>query len=248
MATSLPTDIDATYSDDGSLGRQLHQQHHDELHAYTNQHDSAADPHGDRAASVPRALIDAKGDLLVGTGADLLARLAAGSIGHVLTVDPAEAVGLKWAAPSGGASSFIGCLLRRTANQSIPGSTLTAISWDTELTDPGGMHSPTTNPERVTIASTGYYLLAAGGYWPPDAGGGQRRLYVQNGTTTINSADVLPDSTREQSVTLTTLGYFVAGEYVRVLAYQTSSSGSLNLASASSGMSGTWLAVVKVGS
>jgi len=47
--------------------------------------------------------IDAKGDLIVGTGADAFSRLAVGATnGHVLTVDSAEATGLKYAVvPSG---------------------------------------------------------------------------------------------------------------------------------------------------
>jgi hypothetical protein len=46
---------------------------------------------------------DAKGDLAVGTGADTAARLAVGATnGHVLTIDSAEATGLKWAAAAGG--------------------------------------------------------------------------------------------------------------------------------------------------
>jgi hypothetical protein len=42
--------------------------------------------------------IDAKGDLVPGTGADTFARLAVGTNGTVLTADSAEATGLKWAA------------------------------------------------------------------------------------------------------------------------------------------------------
>lgn len=48
-------------------------------------------------------LIDAKGDLLVGTAADTAGRLAvSATAGHILTVDSAEATGLKWAAPATG--------------------------------------------------------------------------------------------------------------------------------------------------
>jgi hypothetical protein len=46
--------------------------------------------------------IDAKGDLVPGTGADTFARLAVGANGTVLTADSAEATGLKWAAAAGG--------------------------------------------------------------------------------------------------------------------------------------------------
>jgi len=41
--------------------------------------------------------IDAKGDLIGGTGADTFSRLAVGTNGQVLTADSAEATGLKWA-------------------------------------------------------------------------------------------------------------------------------------------------------
>lgn len=46
--------------------------------------------------------IDAKGDLIAGTGADAFARLAVGTNGYVLTADSAESTGIKWAAPAGG--------------------------------------------------------------------------------------------------------------------------------------------------
>lgn len=53
-------------------------------------------------ASVPKSLVDAKGDLLVGTADNTVARLAAGTDGHVLTLDSGQSTGVKWAAPSGG--------------------------------------------------------------------------------------------------------------------------------------------------
>jgi len=46
--------------------------------------------------------IDAKGDLIGGTGADTFSRLAVGANGTVLTADSAETTGLKWATPAGG--------------------------------------------------------------------------------------------------------------------------------------------------
>ena len=44
--------------------------------------------------------IDAKGDLIAGTGADAFSRLGVGSNNQVLTADSATATGLKWATPA----------------------------------------------------------------------------------------------------------------------------------------------------
>jgi hypothetical protein len=45
---------------------------------------------------------DAKGDLIVGTGADTFAKLTVGTNGHTLVADSAETTGLKWAAAATG--------------------------------------------------------------------------------------------------------------------------------------------------
>ena len=53
------------------------------------------------ADAIPETLIDAKGDLVVGTAADTAARLGVGADGQVLTADSTQASGVKWAAPAG---------------------------------------------------------------------------------------------------------------------------------------------------
>jgi hypothetical protein len=50
--------------------------------------------------------IDAKGDLVAGTGADAFSRLAVGANDTVLTAASGEATGLKWAAPAGGGANW----------------------------------------------------------------------------------------------------------------------------------------------
>ena len=52
-------------------------------------------------AEIPDTIIDAKGDLIVGTADDTAGRLAVGSNGYVLTADSTEATGLKWVATGG---------------------------------------------------------------------------------------------------------------------------------------------------
>jgi hypothetical protein len=51
--------------------------------------------------------IDAKGDLVAGTGADAFSRLAVGANDTVLTADSAEATGLKWATASSGSMTSL---------------------------------------------------------------------------------------------------------------------------------------------
>jgi hypothetical protein len=51
--------------------------------------------------------IDAKGDLVVGTGADTFSKLTVGANGTTLVADSAEATGLKWAAASSGGMTLL---------------------------------------------------------------------------------------------------------------------------------------------
>jgi hypothetical protein len=56
---------------------------------------------GDNAQNTKPKVVDAKGDLIVGTGADAAGRLAvASTAGYLLSVDSAESTGLKWIAVS----------------------------------------------------------------------------------------------------------------------------------------------------
>lgn len=64
--------------------------------AATSDFDAAGAAAAAAAASIAKSLVDAKGDLIVATAADTVARLAAGADGDVLTVDSAQAAGVKW--------------------------------------------------------------------------------------------------------------------------------------------------------
>jgi len=69
--------------------------------------------------------IDAKGDLVPGTGADTFARLAVGANDTVLTADSSTATGLKWATPSSGGMTLISTTTlsgSSTTLSSIPGT------------------------------------------------------------------------------------------------------------------------------
>jgi hypothetical protein len=47
---------------------------------------------------IPQSIVDAKGDLIVGTAADTVGRLAVGTNGYFLKADSTAGTGLAWAA------------------------------------------------------------------------------------------------------------------------------------------------------
>jgi len=123
--------------------------------------------------------IDAKGDLIAGTGADAFARLGVGTNGQVLTADSAETTGMKWAAAAGG-SSFVGAYAYITGNgYNISNNAYTEVTFDGERFDTNGFHSTTTNTNRMTVPSgkAGYYNII--GSLTYDASGtGSRQLIL----------------------------------------------------------------------
>jgi len=62
----------------------------------------------DPAGSVSKSTIDAKGDLILGSAADTVSRLAVGSNNFVLTADSSQTLGVKWAALSAASTSSAG--------------------------------------------------------------------------------------------------------------------------------------------
>jgi len=99
---------------------------------------------------------DAKGDLIVGTGADTFSRLAVGATnGMVLTVDSAEATGLKYATPAGSSGPAFRAF-RNTSVQNVSGSTWTKVELNGETFDTDSCFDSTTN-FRFTPNKAGYY-------------------------------------------------------------------------------------------
>jgi hypothetical protein len=89
--------------------------------------------------------IDAKGDLIAGTGADAFARLGVGSNGQVLTADSGETTGLKWATASSGGETLL--------------STTTLSGASTTISVSGGYNDLKIVVYGMTCGSNGYLTL-----------------------------------------------------------------------------------------
>ena len=105
--------------------------------------------------------IDAKGDLVAGTGADAFARLAIGANDTILTADSTTATGMKWAAPA----SAGGMTLLSTTSLSGTSTTISSVS----------------------SAYTQLYILVTGVSWTQQSGA---YLYCNPNTSTSISAMV----------------------------------------------------------
>jgi hypothetical protein len=101
--------------------------------------------------------IDAKGDLIAGTGADTFDRLAIGSNNQVLTADSAAATGMKWASVS--APTAVSCYVKNTNAQTITSGSYQTLTFDAEYFDTDNIHSTSSNTGRLTVPS------GLGGKW-----------------------------------------------------------------------------------
>lgn len=91
------------------------------------------------AGSIPTSLVDAKGDLIVGTANDTVARLPIGAAGTIPTADPSQTTGIRWTAPASAYPTGYASDGTVTADV-LPSS---ANPCDDEFNDASGMSGPT---------------------------------------------------------------------------------------------------------
>jgi hypothetical protein len=166
------------------------------------------------------------GDTIYSSSGSTPARLGIGSTGQVLTV----AGGVpSWAAPAGG-STFAGCSLTKSGNQSIANATSTAVTFDVEDFDTDAYHSTSTNTSRITIPSGkgGKYLFTVTGNF--DASSTGQRLFVlyKNGAVHKYLERAGASAVFVYQATSGVIAEAVATDYFEFFVYQ-NSSGSLNL-------------------
>jgi hypothetical protein len=133
-------------------------------------------------SAVLPTVVDAKGDLLVGTAADTVGRLAVGADGHVLTADSAAASGVKWAAAAGGGSLDV----------RDEGTSLTTAATRLDFVGPG-VSATEPSTDQIKVAIPGVYDMGPGaGYIQPLSYGDVSTFGVQSRMYLIPL--VVPDS------------------------------------------------------
>jgi hypothetical protein len=188
-------------------------------------------------------IVDAKGDLITATAADTPARIAVGANDTVLTADSTTATGLKWAAPSSGAS-YKGVSLFNTTSQTVSNATDTILTFDSEAWDTDGFHSTSSNTSRITIPAGlgGKYLVTMNTSPALSGTGGRYMELYKNGARLINDIGVVGSASQYINVAGTFVVNLVATDYIEMLVYQDSgSSKTYNKGATTSPFSATYL-------
>jgi len=188
--------------------------------------------------AIQNSIVDAKGDLISATADNTPARLPVGANNTVLTADSSTSTGLKWASAS---TPFSGCEVYLTSNYTLPTTTLYIVSFTSENYDTDTYHDNSTNPTRLTVPSTGYYLINAGCVL--SATGSQVEIRIRR-----NGLDVKHNS-EEGSVYSYAFGeahcvlYMTSGQYLEMTVYHNKGSD----ATLFSGSYMTWFNIVRLG-
>jgi len=117
-----------------------------------------------------------------------------------------------------------------SAVQSIPNTTSTVLTFDSESYDKGsGSHSTSVNTGRLTVPTScgGVYYIGARVSWASNATGYRSLSLRVNGTTTIATISYPVRTDGFSDLCLSTNYSLAAGDYVEALVSQTSG-GSLN--------------------
>lgn len=126
-----------------------------------------------------------------------------------------------------------GAEVRKTATQSIPGSTWTPISWDAEEYDDAG-HWSSAAPTRITFEEAGRYLVLPNLIFASNSTGNRLWRAIRNGDQARELAEDSIDAPPgfQARISGSLIVNAAAGDYIEIEAFQ-DSGGNLNLDSGS---------------
>lgn len=189
--------------------------------------------------AIAKSLVDAKGDLIVASADNTVARLAIGSNDQVLTADSTATNGLKWATPAGSSGPAFRAY-RNTSSQSLAQNTVTKVQLNGEDYDTDNCFDSSTN-YRFTATKAGYYLILANIFFDNGGSGNANAVYIRkNGNTTAGSDFKM--STVYCNTIVEDLVYLNGStDYIEIYARTNNTSGAVYYGSTDSWASGVWI-------
>ena len=164
------------------------------------------------------------GTATVNTSASLaLAQYESGTLDFTST---SAAIFIKGAGAAAGGASFKGCSLYQSTDISLANDTTIALTWNSENFDTDAFHSTSTDTGRITIPSGlgGYYHIN-GAISFVGGGAGFRRVDInKNGSIWQYGANIASASASggTQIIPFSTIGNFVATDYLSISVSQAS--------------------------
>lgn len=139
-----------------------------------------------------------------------------------------------------------GARARRTTDQNIASGGAVAIVFDTEDYDNDGMWEGVTNPDRVTIQTSGIYLVIGQVHWEGPSNDGYRITYLSHSVAGYIAQSIVyhsADTMRPFSQTVSTWEC-TAGQYFRLLVFHDKAP---NLDVKADGVQAPSLQVIRIG-
>lgn len=113
-------------------------------------------------------------------------------------------------------------VVRQTVAQSIPNSTFTPYTFDTEDIDRDGMHSTSSNTGRLTAQTAGWYSLQGSGtFVASGVSAGEVVGFQTNGTgDEFGSHFAVTNAGFPGQMTVAATSYLNVGDYVQLMGFQ----------------------------
>ena len=154
------------------------------------------------------AIWDAAGDLAVGSGANTASKLTKGADGTVLRM-ASGSVG--W-----GAIPYVGACVYNAGTQSINSLSQTVLTFDTEDFDTSAFHDTGSNTGRLTVPTTGKYLVTGKTWFPFTVGAAKYLGILLNADATPIRRVGGPVDASEDTVDITAVLSLAAADYVQL--------------------------------
>lgn len=152
------------------------------------------------------------------------------TITGVKTFTPAGAAAINITAGQINSSSQFSAYAFNSAVQSIPNNTPTALTFDSEVFDHGGIHSTTTNASRITIPTggAGVWAFVAQATFAANATGIRYVQLVAGGLLTLAATQINAGAAVVLSLNASVITTCVDGDFFEVFVLQ-NSGGALNV-------------------